>query len=82
LKIATIGIIENVLKLMKVEPIFLLDYLEGASLENMRAFMNGLPYFYFDHSELGAYSNFLKTLFSKKLEKGGIPEYNQNEVEN
>jgi hypothetical protein len=81
MNINSISAIEGVLRLMKNEPNFLLDYLESTSRENMANFMNELSCFYFDYSEIPAYNSFLKVFFSKKYERKGIIEYDEGSVD-
>lgn len=74
------GLIESVLLLMKTHPSYLLDYLESCAQDELANFMNELPSFYFDYSEISSYSEFLKIFFTRKRDKGGFIDYNKQHV--
>jgi hypothetical protein len=74
------NLLESVLQLMKKHPSYLLDYLESCAPEELANFMNELPSFYFDYSEINSYSEFLKIFFTRKRDKGGFIDYNKQHV--
>jgi hypothetical protein len=76
------GLIESILRLMKAHPSYLLDYLESCAQEELANFMNELPSFYFDYSEISSYSEFLQIFFTRKRDKGGFIDYNKQQVSN
>jgi hypothetical protein len=65
---------------MKSNPSFILDYLESCAQDELSNFMNELPSFYFDYSEISAYSSFLNIFFTRKRDKGGFIDYNRQLV--
>lgn len=74
------GMLESVLQHMKSNPAYILDYLESCAPDELSNFMNELPSFYFDYSEISAYSSFLNIFFTRKRDKGGFIDYNKQLV--
>ena len=65
---------------MKSDPRILMDFLESCDPEKLINFINELPCFYFDYSEIQDYSNFLKIFFTRKYQKGGFIDYQKQQV--
>lgn len=80
LSITNISLIEGILQMMKRDPSYLLDFLETSEPASLFNFMNELPSFYFDYTEIKDYANFLELFFSRKYEKGGFVDYKKNIV--
>lgn len=57
-----------------------MDYLECCDSAELNQFMNELPCFYFDYTEVKSYAEFLSIFFLRKHDKGGFVEYTKNPV--
>lgn len=71
----------NVISYLKAKPELLVGYLECRDSDELQQFMNELPCFYFDYTEVRGYAEFLSIFFLRKHDKGGFVEYQKNPVE-
>lgn len=68
------------IQLLKENPSLLVDYLEQCHSNDLAHFMNQMPNFYFDYSEIKDYAEFLEVLLLRKQEKGGFVDYHKSYV--
>ena len=80
LGINSISLAELAVHVMKKEPLFLMDYLDKCSEKEQHTFMNELPWFYFDYTEIKGYSDFLSLYFSRKLRTEGMKDIKNYDV--
>lgn len=67
--------------MFKTNPSYLMDYLDICTPNDLSNFMNELPSFYFDYTEIRAYADFLNIFFARKHDKGGFVDYRKNMVD-
>lgn len=80
LGINSISLVELTIHVMKKEPLFLMDYLGKCTEKEQHTFMQELPWFYFDYTEIKGYSDFLCLYFTNKLKTEGMKEIRKFDV--
>lgn len=63
-------LIGDTLKFFKKHPTLIMDFIEKSKNSEVLDFMNSLPMFYFDYTQIDEYSKFLKQFFLKRKGKG------------
>ena len=64
------NLVGQMLNIFKQNPQLLIRFLNQSDSRTMANFMNGLPNFYFDYTQLYDYAQFLKIFFAQRAEKG------------